>query len=211
MKIIPICPDSFAANTYLLVSGGKAIVIDPSVSVSAIERALARESAELCGIILTHGHFDHTISVDTLRSKFDVPLMIHECDAPMLTNGKINGFYDFYGKECVHKAAEKLLADNEQVELGNELLKIISTPGHSPGSICLLCKNEDGSDFLVTGDTLFASSIGRCDLWQGNEESMRNSISLLSEFDGDITIYPGHGSFAPLSIALQAARFYIDF
>lgn len=211
MKIVSICPDSFAANTYLLVSDGKAMVIDPSVSVGAIERALQSESAELCGIILTHGHFDHTISVDTLRAKFNVPLMIHKADAPMLTNGLINGFYDFYGKECTHKAAERLLDGNDEIALGNDTVKIISTPGHSPGSICLLCKDGNGNDFLVTGDTLFASSIGRCDLWQGDDNQMRSSISLLSEFDGAITIYPGHGSSAPLSVALHAARFYIDF
>ena len=199
MKIVSICPDSFAANTYLLVSGNQALVIDPSVSVSAIERSLVQESAELCGILLTHGHFDHTISVDTLRAKFPVPLMIHKGDAPMLTNGKINGFYDFYGKECTHRSAEKLLADNEEIVLGNESIKVVSTPGHSPGSICLLCKDDDGNDFIVTGDTLFAGSIGRCDLWQGDENKMRSSISLLSNFDGDTVIYPGHGASAPLS------------
>ena len=210
MKVIPLCPDSFAANTYLLVSGDKAVIIDPSVSVAAIERALDKESAELCGIILTHGHFDHTISVDTLRSKLSVPLMIHEGDAPMLTNGKINGFYDFYGKECIHGAAEKLLVDGEKIPLGNESITVISTPGHSPGSICLLCNSENG-DFLISGDTLFASSIGRCDLWRGNENEMRGSISILSRLDGSIVIHPGHGASAPLSVALRAARFYIDF
>ena len=211
MKIVSICPDSFAANTYLLVSNGYAMVIDPAVSVSAIERALLQENAELCGIILTHGHFDHTISVDTLRAKFPIPLTIHKGDASMLTNGKINGFYDFYGKECTHKPAEMLLDNNEEISIGNEFIKVISTPGHSPGSICLLCTDDSGNDFLVTGDTLFASSIGRCDLWQGDESKMRSSISLLSNFDGDIMIYPGHGSSAPLSVALRAARFYIDF
>ena len=211
MKIVSICPNSYAANTYLLLSSDKALVVDPSVSLAAIERVLLQNGAELCGILLTHGHFDHTIAVDTLRSRFTIPLMIHEGDSPMLTNGKINGFYDFYGKECTHAKAEKILCDGDQITIGNELIEIISTPGHSPGSVCLLCNDEDKKSFLVTGDTLFASSIGRCDLWQGNENEMRNSISLLSKFDGDITIYPGHGPSAPLSVALRAARFYIDF
>lgn len=211
MKIIQISPASFAANSYLLASGGEAIIIDPSVSLAAIERTLTEETAKLCGIILTHGHFDHTISVDTVRSEFNVPLMIHEGDAPMLTNGLINGFYDFFGKECTHQKAERLLRDKEKILLGNETLEIFSTPGHSPGSICLRSTDDDGKDFFITGDTLFANSIGRCDLWQGNEEQMKASISLLSSFDESLMIYPGHGAPAPLSDALRSARFYIDF
>ena len=127
MKIITICPDSFAANTYLLVSDGHAIIVDPAVSVNAVERVLDKENAKLDAIILTHGHFDHTIAVDTLRSKFAIPLMIHDGDAPMLTDGKINGFYDFYGKECTHAEAEKILCHGDQIRLGNEFIEIILT------------------------------------------------------------------------------------
>ena len=119
MKILTVCPESFAANTYLLIANGKALVVDPSVSVAAIERRLAEENAELCGILLTHGHFDHTISVDTLRDKYNVPLMIHSGDAPMLTDGMTNGFYDFYGKPSTHRPADKLLSHNDLVFVAN--------------------------------------------------------------------------------------------
>ena len=145
MKIIPVCPYSFGSNTYLLISKDEAIVVDPSVSVRAIESLLEQNSAKLCGILLTHGHFDHTVSTDTLRDVYSVPLMIHSGDATMLTNGKINGFYEFYGKECTHRPAERLLADKDEIKLGDESIKVISTPGHSPGSICLLCCG-DGED-----------------------------------------------------------------
>jgi len=211
LKILCVCPSSFAANTYLLVSNGSAFVVDPSVSVTALERALGSENAQLCGILLTHGHFDHTISVDTIREKLQVPLMMHGNDAPMLTNGLINGFYDFYQKECIHNPADRIISNGEQLFLGDETIKVISTPGHSPGSVCYLCKNNDGMDFLITGDTLFASSIGRCDLWNGSEKDIAASILHLSELNGKIQIYPGHGASCSLENALTSARFYIDF
>ena len=211
MKIVSICPASFASNTYLLVSDGKAFAIDPSVSVTAIERAIKNENTELCGILLTHGHFDHTISIDTLRKKFPVPLMMHADDAPMLTNGTINGFYDFYGKECTHKPADKLFKDGEKLLLGNEYLEIISTPGHSPGSVCFICPLDKDSKFIVTGDTLFSNTIGRCDLWGGDEASIRSSLALLNTLDKDMLLYAGHGPSSTLGASLALARYYIDF
>ena len=211
MKIFTVCPESFAANTYLLISDNKAIVVDPAVSVSAIERKLAENNAELCGILLTHGHFDHTVSVDTLRDKYSIPLMIHSADAPMLTDGMINGFYDFYGMPSTHRPADKLLSDGDVISVGDEAIRIISTPGHSPGSICILCKDDQEKSFLITGDTLFADSIGRCDLWGGSDEMIRQSLRTLKDIGENMTIYAGHGPSGKLLYALRAAEYYIDF
>ena len=211
MKIVCVCPSSYAANTYLLLSHGKAIIVDPSVSVAAVERALSEHSAELCGILLTHGHFDHTISIDTLREKYSIPLMMHKADAPMLTDGKTNGFYSFYKQERRHNAANILLNDADLIELGDEKIKLINTPGHSPGSSCFLCPDEDGGSFLITGDTLFSNTIGRCDLWQGDEKKMADSLKMLRELDPKMTIYPGHGPSHTLGGALEVALFYADF
>ena len=211
MKILSVCPYSFAANTYLLVSGNEAVVVDPSVSLAAIEKILAEQGATLKGILLTHGHFDHTISVDTIRSKYTIPLMMHSGDAPMLTDGKINGFYDFYKQESTHAPAQRLLCDGEKIKIGNEYALILSTPGHSPGSICILCQNDSGKSFMITGDTLFADSIGRCDLWGGSESIIRSSLQKLSTYDHTMKIYAGHGLTSTLGSALESAKYYIDF
>jgi glyoxylase-like metal-dependent hydrolase (beta-lactamase superfamily II) len=128
----------------------------------------------------------------------------------MLTNGRINGFYDFYKKECVHAPADILLYDGNIIPLGEESVKAMHTPGHSPGSLCYVC-NDGKNDFIITGDTLFASSIGRCDLWMGNDTDMKASISLLSSFSPNTHIYPGHGPDCNLETALNAAKYYIDF
>lgn len=211
MEIFSISPKSFAANTYILVSKGEALVIDPAVSVSKIFELLSKLNAELRGILLTHGHFDHTATVDALRDAFSVPLMIHSGDAPMLTDGKIDGFFDFYGRLSTRRPAEKLLNDGDKIVLGDESITVASTPGHSPGSVCYVCPSKDGGYFLVTGDTLFADNIGRSDLWQGNEAELVASLKLLCRYDKSALIYPGHGVTSTLGSALEFVTYYLDF
>ena len=211
MKILSVCPKSFAANTYILISDKEAFIVDPSVSVNAVERLLAEEKALLRGILLTHGHFDHTVSIDTLRDKLHIPLIMHGGDAPMLTDGKINGFYDFYGQESVHRTAQTLVKDGDIIPLGNESIKVISTPGHSPGSVCFLCPDTNGKQFLITGDTLFSNTVGRCDLWGGDESAIVRSLASLRKLDQNMVIYPGHGPSHVLGKALEVALYYTDF
>lgn len=211
MKILSVCPYSFGSNTYLLISKNDAIVIDPSVSVSAIEKLLCENGATLKGILLTHGHFDHTVSVDTIRNKYPIELMMHSGDAPMMSDGKLNGFYDFYGQESTHRPAERLLEDGDVIKLGNSTLTIISTPGHSPGSICILCESEGETPFMITGDTLFSNSVGRWDLWGGDQTILARSLSLLNNYDQSLRIYAGHGEDSVLGGALESAKYYLDF
>lgn len=198
MKICTVCAESFGANTYLLVSDSHALVVDPTVSVSAILNAVRAEDAFLERILLTHGHFDHILSLDSLRTAAEIEASIHENDAIMLTDGKKNAFYEFFGKERTYRPAECLLNDGDMIRLGNEKITVLHTPGHTQGSVCYLC--DAG---LITGDTLFAESFGRCDLWGGDMEQMRASLSALSELDGNLTIYPGHGAPSLLRNALD--------
>lgn len=210
MKIFLLCPRSFGANTYLLVSGKHAIAVDPCVTVGAISKALDEAEARLEGILLTHGHFDHTASVDKLRETFPVPLTVHAEDAVMLTDGRTNGYFDFFGREQTHRPAEKVVLDGDIITLGDEEIKVIHTPGHSRGSCCFLAKDEDGKDFLISGDTLFSDNIGRCDLYGGDEAEMARSLKRLSALDGSMTIYPGHGDSDTLGRALMSAAYFID-
>ena len=203
MNIKTVCPYSFGANTYIIFSGHHAFAVDPSASVEAIMSAVVEEGAVLEGILLTHGHFDHTISLDTLRRATAVEAYIHESDAVMLTDGKKNAFYTFYGKECIHAPAEHTLVDGQVLTLGNEEIKVIHTPGHSEGSVCFDC-----GSFLVTGDTLFAESIGRCDLWSGSEALMQSSLELLRTLPPSLMIYPGHGAPSKLGSALDNAAYF---
>lgn len=204
MKILTVCPESFGANCYLIISNGHALVVDPAPSASAIQRKAEEEKAVIDRIVLTHGHFDHIVSVDTLRKALNVPLMIHKDDAPMLTDGRKNAFFDFYGMDRVYSPAERLLDDKDIISVGDEQITVLHTPGHSPGSICLLCGNA-----ILTGDTLFADSIGRCDLWGGDESKMKLSLEMLRGFPSSTKILPGHGLSASLGSALDNAAYYL--
>ena len=204
MEIITVCPYSFGANTYLIFSDNHALVVDPAVSVDKITNAVAERGATLEGILLTHGHFDHTVSLDTLRRATKVGAYIHESDAVMLTDGRKNAYYDFYGKESRYAPAEHLVRNGDVIPLGDEALTVLHSPGHTGGSVCFL------SDvFIVTGDTLFADSIGRTDLWSGSMEEMRASLAALRELPRSLTIYPGHGAPAELGHALDNSAYYL--
>ena len=211
MKIFTICPKSFASNTYLIVSGGSAMVIDPSVSIDAIEKLLSEQNATLVGALLTHGHFDHIVSIDTLRARYDVPVYVHSSDAPMLTDGRLNGFYIFFERDCVHSPADILFEDGEMISIGDEALTVLHTPGHSQGSSCFIFKDEQGIPAIITGDTLFSNSVGRCDLYGGNAFELRRSIEKLSRFNRDTVIYPGHGESSTLGCALDSVSYIFDF
>lgn len=204
LKILSICPESFAANTYALVSDRHAIIVDPSVSVDAITKAVDAEGAKIEAIILTHGHFDHIMSIDTLRRATGARVMIHKDDAEMLTDSRKNAFFTFFGKDKSFAPADELFSDGDEISLGDEVIKVISTPGHSKGSCCFLCP-----EFMVTGDTLFADNIGRSDLWGGNENSLRDSLKALSNYDRNLKIYPGHGPSAILGNALDNTVYFI--
>ncbi len=206
MQIINLYPGSFGSNCYLLESDGQALIVDPSAAASAILRRLETDRCVPIGVLLTHGHFDHIMSIDTLRDTVPtLKVLIHEADAPMLEDGSKNAFATFFGQERVWRAADQHLTDGQHIQVGTTDLRVIHTPGHSPGSICVLSENDQ---LLLTGDTLFADSIGRCDLWGGSFPTLRQSIASLRSLDGSMTIYPGHGDTTRLSRALDNTTYY---
>ena len=188
MKIINIHAGSWLSNCYVLISvdsHGKshAAVIDPSAPADDVISTLAEHGATLDMIIMTHGHFDHIMSLDSLREKTNATVCIHKADAEMLCDGKKNAYSFFFGASFEQGEADRLLADGEILTLGDETLKVMHLPGHSKGSVCLLC-----GDFMVTGDTLFANGFGRYDLHGGNVNQLADSIASLRALDRKLTI-----------------------
>lgn len=193
MDIIKLNGVSYASNTYVLISGADAAVVDPSVDIQDIKKALG--SSKLRYILLTHCHFDHILKLDSLRAETRAEVCIHKNDAEMLKDPELNGS-EFFGLEFASLGADRLLEDGEIIALGKEKIEVISTPGHTPGSVCYDCGN-----ILVCGDTLFTSGYGRYDLPGGDPRALYNSLHKLASRNDDPTIYPGHGASCALSDA----------
>jgi len=199
VKIHSISPDSFASNCYLVVEGERALVVDPGVSVRAIQAALDAEGARCTGILLTHGHFDHILSLDELRNAYpDATVYLHAADAELLADGDKNAFALFMGQDRTWRPADHVLTDGEIILLGEARIRVRHTPGHTRGSVCYLC-----GDDLITGDTLFANGYGRCDLYGGDYPSLCRSLRQLTELSPALRIHPGHGPSATLGDALS--------
>ena len=203
MEIYNLFPGSFGSNCYLLVSGNKAAVVDPSADADIILEKAAEKDATLQYILLTHGHFDHICSLDILRKKADIPAYIHKADAEMPSDAYKNAFHIFFGQTRTYQAPEKLLDEGDVLMLGEEQIRVLHTPGHTEGSVCYLC----GDNILITGDTLFDRGFGRYDLYGGDPFKLRRSLERLSTLDHTLTIYAGHGCPTDLGDAVQNCAF----
>ena len=210
MKIINIHAGSWLSNCYVLISvdsHGKshAAVIDPSAPADDVISTLAEHGATLEMIIMTHGHFDHIMSLDSLREKTYATICIHKDDAEMLCDGKKNAYSFFFGTSFEQGEADRLLADGEILTLGDETLKVMHLPGHSKGSVALL-----GDDFIITGDTIFSEGFGRYDLYGGDPMTLKKSLNSLKSLDGSLTLYAGHGESSKLGKALRAISYFLN-
>ena len=210
MNIYNLYPGSWLSNCYVITSMGedgknRAAVIDPSASVKDILALLDSLDATLDMIIMTHGHFDHIMSLDELRDATNATAYIHKDDAQMLGDGKKNAYYFFFRRPFEQKEADKLLSDGDTVTLGSESLRVIHLPGHSKGSIALL-----GDDFIITGDTLFAEGFGRYDLFGGDPLKLKKSLNSLKDLNPSLTLYAGHGESEKLGAALRAISYFLN-
>ena len=204
MNILNLYPGSWGSNCYLLSVGTHALIVDPSANAQTILSATEQIGATLEGILLTHAHFDHIVSVNGIRDQINIPLYVHEDDAELITDAHKNAFYTFFRMETDYRPADKLLRVGDTLSLGNEMIKVLHTPGHSAGSVCYLCNGE----FLLTGDTLFADKIGRCDLYGSDPRAMQRSLQFLRTLPPQLKIYPGHGERARLGTALDTVSYF---
>ena len=203
MTVHNLYSGSWLSNCYAILSRDSdgvthAAIIDPSTPADNICKFLESHSARLDMIILTHGHFDHIMSLDDLRDRTGAPVYVHEDDAEMLADSQKNAYSLFFPNKFEVKSADETLCDSDVLMLGDKALKVIHLPGHSKGSIGIL-----GDKFLLTGDTLFDKGIGRSDLYSGDVMQLYSSLGRLKELDPELTIYPGHGKSAILGRTLE--------
>lgn len=179
---IPAAPPLYT-NTFLLIGqNGKAAAIDPSASAAEYLHLLKEHGARLTHILLTHGHYDHVGAAKTLREKTGAQVWLNAQD----TAG--DRLFPF-------TAPDRGYTDGETITVDSDLaFRVIATPGHSAGSVCLLC-----GGLLFSGDTLFAGDIGRTDLAGGDMDAMRQSLAkLCNAVTQDARVLPGHEEFSTM-------------
>lgn len=190
-KIRKVTVGPLETNCYLLINENtnNAIVVDPGWDSDKIIRVL--RDTHIKYIIATHGHFDHVSAVKKLRESKGGAFMIHKLDLEILSHARISS-YLFLGANIDEPPSPDIILEDEvEVEFEELKLKIIHTPGHSPGSISIYIKELNS---LLSGDTLFRDSVGRTDIPGGSWEELKNSLrKLLQNLPDTTVIYPGHG------------------
>jgi hydroxyacylglutathione hydrolase len=190
VKIYPLVVGRLQTNCYILQSGKEAIIIDPGDEADRIRRFLTDLGAKPSRIVATHTHFDHVLGVDGLKAETAAPFSIHKDDLLLLEamQERVRQFMGF--SVPPPPKVDSFLKHGDEIVLGNETIRVLHTPGHSPGSISLA-----GRGYVFTGDALFNQSIGRTDLPGGNYETLIHSITeQLFRLEDNTTVYPGHGS-----------------
>lgn len=190
----------YQTNTYLLFDdvSKEAYLIDPAFPALELLKTILDRQLEVKLIINTHGHGDHIGGNDFFAGQFGCGVAIHADDAGMLTDDRKN-LSLYMGTELKMQKAKVLLYESSELKLGSEKVKVIHTPGHTRGSICLLVQN-----YLISGDTLFEQSIGRTDFPGGDHGMIISSIkNKLFTLPDEVIVYPGHGPVT--SIGLEKA------
>ena len=182
MKIQTLQVGPIGTNCYILSDpeADKCAVIDPGEEASRVAAAVKGSGCAPCAILLTHGHYDHTGAVAALREQWpDIPVYLSRLDQagdnPYLRElfPPIAGAVDY--------------GEGDTIAVGTLTVEVLSTPGHSEGSVTLRC-----GDVLFCGDTLFAGSCGRTDFPGGSMKKMLASLRRLGRLEGDLAVYPGH-------------------
>ena len=192
MKIEKFVLGAVQTNSYLILNEEtkEVVIVDPAICPDYLISHVKSNGYVPKGIILTHGHFDHVMGIEGWLSEYEIPVYLHEDEKEVLANYNLN-LSVMIGKYYAYDKVETL-KDGEDLELAGFSFEVIHTPGHTQGGCCYYEENEA---VLISGDTLFKSSVGRSDFPTGNMSTLVKSIKeKLFVLPDDVMVYPGHNS-----------------
>ena len=194
IKTLPV--GMLETNCYIVTDeeSKKCAIIDPGADSNEILDYIESNSLTPVAIFLTHGHYDHHMALDAVAEDTGAAVYVHESEVNRSGQGGRHVLQD-NGKLSFYK-------EGDIIDAGNLKFNIMETPGHSRGSVTLMCE-----DALFTGDTLFRCECGRTDLDGGCEDAMMKSLKRLSELAGDFEVYPGHAEASTLAYERSFNRY----
>lgn len=194
-------------NVYIISDGTATFVVDPTDHADLIVERLG--GSRLDAIVLTHSHWDHVGAAQKLAELTGAPVIASAEDAEYIENPDAGGT----SRRAPSCTVDRRVSHGDTVTIGNMQWKVIETPGHTSGSICLFCipqfgNHKDGYPVLISGDTLFAGTTGRTDFERGSDADMAESMKKLAMLTDDTVVLPGHNSLTTIGAERQTfARF----
>lgn len=191
-------------NNYLIFDeeSKEGVLIDCTGKNLELETYIKENGVKLKYILLTHAHFDHVLGVNTFRKEYGAKSLMHQADEEILEN--IDRFMSGFGfgpAEIQH--IDEFIKDGQILTFGEESIKVLHTPGHSPGAVCYLIR-----DNLFAGDTIFLECVGRTDLFGGDFHQIKESIhNKIFTLDDKTKIFPGHGNFTTVGHERENNKF----
>ena len=205
MKIYRYIVGSLGTNCYLVTDGKcpDALLIDPGADAEKILSSAGAKGLTIKKVLLTHGHFDHIMGVNDVISATGAKLLVHQSDVNMIYDPSLNVSGQYREPYTVSFPVSRELSDGDTVAFGGEKIRVIHTPGHTPGSVCLVC-----GDTIFTGDTVFRGSVGRYDFPGGDYNELMRSVEKLNRLEGDYRLLPGHDSPTTLSHERETSIYF---
>jgi hydroxyacylglutathione hydrolase len=199
MQIETLVVGPLQVNCYVIADPETraAIIIDPGDEAEKIIAWVKRLGVTPERIVNTHAHFDHILAVDAVRDAFGIPFWIHRAAVPLLERAPLQAA--MFGMQVDHgPTADHLFDDGALIEWGNLCFDVVHTPGHSPDGCTLLTADRA---VCISGDTLFAGSVGRWDLPSSNFETLMNSLrATYLPLPDETRVYPGHGPATTMAL-----------
>jgi glyoxylase-like metal-dependent hydrolase (beta-lactamase superfamily II) len=200
------CVGQIGTNCYFLCNTEtkQMLIVDPGDQAKQLSEKIAESGYTPVAILLTHGHFDHIMAVDALRSEYQIPVyageyereMLESPEAEMIGLGTLKGNY----------AADTYVKDGQVLTLAGFLIKVFHTPGHTPGGVCYYLPDEQ---ILMSGDTLFCGSVGRTDFPGGSMSQLVRSVQeKLFTLPEEVKVYPGHERSTSIAFEKQYNPFF---